>query len=421
MDKIKKFIGIYQNFGLSYFLDLIIRKASFGKINLNIKPNFDKFLENNVSSDHSKKQIIFFVPWFTFGGTDIVNYTLLNNMDQTKFQFHLFSTIRGANNIWFDKFKAINNEIFHLPDLISEDNYEELIKKYIKYVNAETFFVSNSSKGYDLIPFVRREFPQIKIVDLLHGQGGSKESGGFPEYSKNLDKYIDTRIAINNFLKNYLIEKYNIDPKKITVIQNAIEFSDKVEKGIYRSKQKVDENEFVVTYLGRLAPEKHPEIIVKIANELVNNQGVGNISFFIGGDGPLFDEVSKEIRTLKLGNKIHLLGYYPNNEAVKILSDSNLLAVTSEMEGSPIVILEAMNLGVPVLASKVGGIPEQVDDQITGVLIEFNENFVETAAQEILELKNNREKLSSMGLKSKEKATTTFSVKEMISKYESSL
>jgi glycosyltransferase involved in cell wall biosynthesis len=125
-------------------------------------------------------------------------------------------------------------------------------------------------------------------------------------------------------------------------------------------------------------------------------------SLYIAGaaDDDYFKECEKEIATNNLDSSVHLLGNI-SIEAVKSqLSKANCLVLSSFQENSPLTIAEAMAAGVPVAASRVGGIPEMVEDGKTGFLIDpYDTNDIRRAVSKIL---SDDSLIRSMGKRTKE-------------------
>src|SRR5262249_43208986 len=79
------------------------------------------------------------------------------------------------------------------------------------------------------------------------------------------------------------------------------------------------------------------------------------------------DEIERQHDTLGLGDRFALLGY--RDDAVRLIAAADLFVLASRHEGLPVSVMEALTLGVPVVASNVGGVPEAVDDGENGMLV----------------------------------------------------
>lgn len=380
-----------------------------------------KFKTQVVLQPH-KKNVLFIIPWMTVGGGDKVNLDLATHFNKDKYCIHFITTEKSSNE-WSDKFKKITLNVFHLPEFFpgkTRDYYYTCIIEYLKVVKIDYLIISNSGIGYECLPFIKQNFPNIIILDILHGQGGEKEGGGFPKYSTNYDQWIDTRIVINNYLKNYIIDKYGINEKKVKVIYNGIDTVNllhfKTEREFYKHKLGFSPNDFIITFIGRLSYEKHPEKVIEIANEVVNHKGFNNVKFVIAGDGDLKHEINNLITKYKLTTTVFLIGYV--EDIPHLLLDSNALILTSEMEGLPLVILESMAMGVPVVASKVGGIPEIISDGSDSFLVEYDKDLEKNFTEKLILLMDNENLRKRFSIQAQEKIEKQFSMREMVYQYE---
>lgn len=381
------------------------------------KDKITKLIKSRVRVGKGRN-ILFIVPWMTVGGGDKVNLDIALNINKNKFSLH-FVTTENSKNEWSYRFKKITQNVFHLPKSFSRDLFELFILEYIKIAKIKTVVISNSSVGYDCVPKIRERFPDIKILDILHGEGGEKENGGFPRYSNQFNKYIKSRIVISKYLKDYLIDKYNVDNEKIIVIKNGIDVdffckSKYLDSNVNRSNSY--HGKLVISYIGRLSVEKHPEKIIEIANEIVNIRNDKRFIFFIAGDGPLMNDLEKMIAKFNLGEYVNLMGAI--SDVPNFLCNSDVVLLTSEIEGIPIVILESLSMEIPVIATNVGGVSEIVIDKSNGFLVEYGDNMIKDFADKIFELFEDDSKRKEMRSEARLKILNDFNIKKSVKKYE---
>lgn len=119
----------------------------------------------------------------------------------------------------------------------------------------------------------------------------------------------------------------------------------------------------VVGYIGGLNHRKGTVNLIKAIN-LISNIDC-EIKFIIGGFGPLKTEIQK----ISKKNTVEYVGVIPHNELPVYLNKFKLLILPSLSEGVPNIVLEAMSCGTPVIATKVGGIPEIIQDNKTGFIL----------------------------------------------------
>ncbi|ACV63626.1 glycosyl transferase group 1 [Desulfofarcimen acetoxidans DSM 771] len=126
---------------------------------------------------------------------------------------------------------------------------------------------------------------------------------------------------------------------------------------------------FVVGTVANLRPEKGYDVMLEaLAKVKTELRDVVTIKYLIAGEGKLREELTKKINSLGLNEQVELLGMV--NNVVKVLYELDLFVLPSYTEGMPNALLEAMSAGKCVIASRVGGIPEIIEDGHNGLLVE---------------------------------------------------
>ena len=118
--------------------------------------------------------------------------------------------------------------------------------------------------------------------------------------------------------------------------------------------------------VGRLSPEKGHLDLLEVIAELCA-QGV-DCRLNLVGDGPSRAVIEKKVSALRLENKVCFSGFLSEGHTLEAIAESDVLVLPSFMEGLPVVLIEAMALGKPVIASRVAGIPELIEHGRSGYL-----------------------------------------------------
>ena len=163
-------------------------------------------------------------------------------------------------------------------------------------------------------------------------------------------------IAVSQDIQNRLIKQDKVSAKRISLIMNTLP----PEAELYSNKQPellIDLPAVsLVGIVARLQPEKGVSYFLEAASHIVRS--LPHVHFVVIGDGPLRQELQTYAMSLNLQDHIHFLGSLL--DARSLISRFDVLVISSLYgEGTPLVSLEAMMAGVPVVATKVGGIPEQ--------------------------------------------------------------
>lgn len=138
--------------------------------------------------------------------------------------------------------------------------------------------------------------------------------------------------------------------------------SDKIQK---RRELGIDVTRFVVVTAGRLVPVKGQAYLISALSEIVKE--APNVLLVVLGDGELRSSLEEQARAIKWEDCVLFLGM--RNDVPEIISCSDVFALPSVNEGFGVVLLEAMAVKCPIVATNVGGVPEVVLDGVTGILV----------------------------------------------------
>lgn len=165
-----------------------------------------------------------------------------------------------------------------------------------------------------------------------------------------------------------------------------------------------------IVMVGRLADGKGFGDLLAAVDQLRER----DISVYIVGNGPLKQSLHKEIETRNLSETVRLLGY--RNDIPEILSACDILALPSYREGTPRVITEGMACGLPVIATDIAGIPEQIENETNGLLFSPGDvDSLSTGLKKLIDSPELRKQYGEASLK----RVDQFSVKTMLSDIDS--
>ncbi len=174
---------------------------------------------------------------------------------------------------------------------------------------------------------------------------------------RRLLRYTDRMIAVSTALRGELVTEMRLDPAKIDVIYSGIEFAD-YEKSPHAGMR--------VGTMARLAPQKGVEYFVEAAASILAKFPLA--TFTIIGDGPFRPHLEELADKLGIREAIEFTGF--RSDALEIVKDFDVFVLASTSETFGLSLVEALSQSVPVVASKVGGIPEIIDGKSTGLLAE---------------------------------------------------
>lgn len=220
-------------------------------------------------------------------------------------------------------------------------------------------------------------------------------------------------IAVSEELYHWLMLHKRVPKEKICVIRNGVY----LQQGSYtqtiglRESFELMENDFVITIVGRLVPVKGHFYLLNALKRIssVSSKSGGMIKLLVIGDGPLLHELITFCNINTLGSIVHFLGYRKDTRA--IMAISNVIAIPSLHEGIPYTLLEAMWLGKPIIASKVGGLKEVLVDGKDAIL--FSPGNVDELKDAILSVVENPNYGERLGSEASKKVRQEYSSKRM--------
>ncbi|MBF0565698.1 MAG: glycosyltransferase family 4 protein [Nitrospirae bacterium] len=292
------------------------------------------------------------------------------------------------------RFKEIGAEFFELPGIRFFDPLQilrlaRIIKKY-----GVVLVHCNDSKANFIGVFVKKLFPKIALVGTLHGWIVNRRRSVFYAYiGKKALKRFDAVVAVSEDLADGARD-YGIDG--VHVVKNGVDL-DFWSPGPGDDERGGRDTPFRVGFVGRLSPEKGPDIFVSVANAVVNPdaatgssefviaarassaepfsriRGIGgpqskSLEFYMAGTGPLEASIKILAEELNLGGCFHFQGHVERDNLRVLYGKLDALLLTSRTEGTPMAVLEAMAMGVPVVATKVGGVEGVITHGYDGLL-----------------------------------------------------
>lgn len=198
--------------------------------------------------------------------------------------------------------------------------------------------------------YLRRSVP---IVTTVHGfTGGDLRNRFYQWLQSRAYRRFDAVVAVSDPLARQLDARFG--SRRLHLLPNAYSSDAAVlSRASARAEFGVPNDCFLVGWVGRLSREKAPDVLLDAFAHAEMPTGVRGV---ILGDGPLSTALHERAAHLDLEQRIALLGSVPN--AGRLLSAFDVLVLSSRTEGTPMVVLEAMAAETPIIATRVGGVPD---------------------------------------------------------------
>ena len=185
--------------------------------------------------------------------------------------------------------------------------------------------------------------------------------------------------------------------------------------GGIRARLGLSGDALLVVAVARMIPVKGLDVLLRAAATVLTTGA--DIHFMIAGDGPLRDELKAMAAEMPDRERIHFLGALARDEVAGLMADADLFVhpgvvdPQGRAEALGIVVTEAMASGLPCVGSRVGGIPEVIDDGVTGLLVEPGRPS--DLATALVTLLNDADQRSRMGRAGRSRAASVFSTSAM--------
>ncbi len=186
-----------------------------------------------------------------------------------------------------------------------------------------------------------------------------------------LDRYViagraDAFLAVSRQTRQAMIDLEGIDPEQVRFVPLGIATPPAGPRGDVRAELGISEGAAVIGTACTLRPEKALDVLIRAAAALLGD--FADLRVLIAGDGPDRERVEGLIAELDLGEVVTLLG--GRGDIPDFLRALDVAVCSSDWEGSPLSVMEYMEAELPVVATRVGGIPDMISSGVEGVLVE---------------------------------------------------
>ena len=232
-----------------------------------------------------------------------------------------------------------------------------------------TFILSGGCFGY--LAWLKREYGKIFITvnnPVLYDGVTKLNSIIYPQLYKWMDKSCSLFITKSKTIENEVASIIN-DKHKVKSIKNGIDFSVFDKDGKYENIKKelgIPIDALIITNVAALNKRKGQINLITAAKKIIEKNN--NIYFLIVGDGDERVTLNKQIKALGIKDSVFLLG--KRNDINRILGYTDIFILPSLHEGLPNALMEAMSMGVPCIATDVGGVRELISNDSLGIVIQ---------------------------------------------------
>jgi len=361
----------------------------------------------------SKIKILYLTTTSQIGGAEQILLAIGEKIDSNLFDIEVCTLFpKGVLNEQLDKLKVKNYNlnlknwlyspvaIYRLYRLLKKEKYD-ILNTWLFHPSIIGLLVGSITNTTYILE--TRHYCKLKFNTRLR---------------QHIDRIIATKmdiiIAVSNAAKKILINYEKVDPNKITVIYNGIN----INKFKFNIKQREQirkifsiQDKIVLSYTANLRPIKGHQYLLEAISKIKNQYT--NIVLLLIGEGVLRNELEALTKQLHIEDNVRFLGY--RTDIPDILSATDIYVHPSVEEGFGIAIIEAMAVGLPVIATNVGGIPEIITNGVNGILVPpENPQALAEAIGDLIEHPDKRKALAEKG---QQHVAATFTDDVMVKKY----
>lgn len=343
--------------------------------------------------------------------------TLIRNIDKEKYQIML-CVLNYKENHWGKEFEKYGGKIINLN--IDSHNPFKIIRRIVNCIeNEKPDIVQTHEMKMNILgrlAAIKAKSPIIiGTIWTLRDTAFSTIRRVRDRLLSPLHKYLDSRsrvvIAISNAIKRdwdplnrkslYKVIYIPYDPERINKSSDIANFHRLMDF-------EKNKNIFIIGVISRLSEEKGIQYLLRSIPKILKQEK--NIAVYIAGEGKYKPKLEALINKLKISNYVRMIGHINNINA--FLEKIDLFVQPSRSESLGIAIMEAMAKGVAVIATRVGGIPEIIENGKTGLLV--NKKDPEDLAEKIIYLIKNADLRNKLGNEGQAVIAKRFGVREFV-------
>lgn len=304
-----------------------------------------------MSRRGERTRVLYLAPWVDFGGSDKGTIDWFRWMDRERFALSLITT-QPSSNRRLAEVVPYADEVWALPDLMSGDPMPQFILDFIHSRGIEVVHVMNSRLGYELLPDIHALPHRPRIVVQLHVE--ERDRSGYVRYvTTRFGNLVDAFSLTSSYLAEAVVE-YGVTRDRIRIIPTGVEAEEEFSPDRVRPLAGLDPDLTHILYPARLVSQKNPLLMVEVVDAL----RASHDAFYVHvvGEGELEPDVRQAIAQRGLEQRI---GLYPMARRLhEWYAACDVLLMTSEFEGVPMVLYDAMAMGLAAVVPALPGILE---------------------------------------------------------------
>lgn len=353
----------------------------------------------------------------TVGGAENHLLLLLKHLDKRKFDVTFAYFIEKP-----DDAGSMREEFLRLGikvvDLKGKSKFDPLmIYRLIKTIKEEKYEIIHTHLFRANLAglLIKKLFPSIKLISTVHNVTPKGERKFIKLFARLIGRNAEMNIAISDAVKEYLANIIRVPSNKIKKIYYGLEPPQEVSAEVnIRHLCDIPKDYSIVGMIARYAPQKGHLYILRAMPHVIDK--IPNVCLVMVGhdEKGIKEDLERTAYELGISDNTHFLRFLPNPQ--QLMMQFDVFILPSLWEGLGLVLLEAMSVAKPIVASNIGPIPEIVVDKKTGLLVPPKDS--DALARSLIEILENKREREEMGKAGYKRWRKFFTVSQMVKETE---
>ena len=328
------------------------------------------------------------IPYFCFGGAETMCENLTYALTAAGHDVTVVSLISDRTPI-ARRMEENGIRIHYLDKKLGLDL--SMIPRLINVMKQEKPDVVHTHLNVIKYAAVAARLCGIRCVHTVHNVAHEEAEGRLQKITNTIyfRRGWAVPVALSPKVQATILSFYGLKEEQVPMIYNGVDLGKCCPKEDYSLSKPA-----ILLHIGRFNGQKNHRGLLEAFAQIVKT--FPDCCLQLIGDGDLEEETKDNVKSLGLQEKVLFLGNQTN--VYPFLQAADLFLLPSKFEGMPMTIIEAMGTGIPIVASAVGGVPDMLEDGVSGILVPCDPDAVAQAVLQLLEQKDLREKLGTHAL-----------------------